>query len=132
MRQAAETAIASVNGTGATLIEIGSRGYDVEVVRADGSEVDVIVRPDGSTAQDDDGDGRHADRAIELERLGAVVDAALAASRSASGVDGTIKGVSTSNDAGVAYKAKIRLSDGREADVALGADLSVVKASVDD
>ncbi|MDQ0646540.1 putative membrane protein YkoI [Microbacterium natoriense] len=133
MRDAAEAAIGAAGGTGASSIDVEHGGYEVEVLLADGSEVDVFVGADGAASVDPSrDDDRRADPALDLATLGDIIDAALAASSEASGGDGTVDAVSSSDDQGVAYEVSIRLADGRDADIDLAADLALVFADVDD
>ncbi|MBO0981196.1 hypothetical protein [Microbacterium sp. SD291] len=129
LREAAEAAIAAADGTGASKIDVEHGGYEVEVLLADGEEIDVFVAADGTAtpeaAQDDD---RSSDPALDLKELDAIIDAALAASES----EGAVDSVASSDDDGVAYEVSIRLSDGRDADIELAADLSLVHADIDD
>lgn len=133
LRSAAERAIAAVNGTGATSIDVERGGYEVEVRLPDGSETEVFVATDGAVTQraERDADDRR-DPLLDLDRLGDIVDAALAASASAGGVEAAIDSVSTTEDRGVAYEVSILLADGRDIDVELAADLSVVAVDLED
>lgn len=133
MREAAEAAIAAANGTGASSIDVEHGGYEVEVLLADGSEVDVFVGADGTASVEPSADDdRRADPALDLAKLGDIVDAALAASNAASGADGIVDSVSSNDDQGVDYEVSIRLTDGRDADIDLAADLALVFVDVDD
>lgn len=133
MREAAEAAIDAAGGTGASSIDVEHGGYEVEVLLADGSEVDVFVGADGAASVDPSrDDDRRADPALDLATLGDIIDAALASSSEASGGDGTVDAVSSSDDQGVAYEVSIRLAGGRDADIDLAADLALVFADVDD
>lgn len=133
MRAAAEVAITTANGTGASSIDVENGGYEVEVLRADGSEVDVFVGTDGAASVEPSADDdRRTEPVLDLTKLDDIVDAALAASAAASGADGVVDSVSGDDDQGVAYEVSIRLADGRDADIDLAADLSLVFADVDD
>lgn len=133
LRDAAEAAITETGASGVTSIDVERGGYEVEVVLADGTSPDVFVAEDRkiSTGADRD-DDQADDPVLDLDRLSDLVAAALAASESASGADGRIDSLSTSDDPGTAYEVSIRLSDGRDVDVDLDADLAVVRTDVDD
>lgn len=124
---AIDLAVASVNGQGATSVEIERGGYEVEVQFADGSEVDVFVSPSGkATVQGkrDDPD-RTPDPLIATSQVPAIVAAALKAT------PGAVESISTTDDDGEAFEVTVRQGNGRKVDVHLAADLSVVKAHED-
>lgn len=131
LTEAAEAAIAAADGTGASKIDVEHGGYEVEVLLADGSEVDVLVAADGTATPQPARDDDRSDPAIDLAQLDEVIDAALAAAEAEGAAGGTIDEVSSSDDDGVAYEVSIRLSDGRDADIELASDLSLVYADID-
>ncbi|MFD5226223.1 hypothetical protein ACFWHT_11440 [Microbacterium sp. NPDC058342] len=133
LRAAAEKAIAEAGAQGATSIDVERGGYEVEVQLADGSEPDLFVGTDGTVTTDADrpDDDDRPDPLLDLGTLTGIEKAALDAVASAGGADGTIDSLSTSDDRGVAYEVSIRLSDGRDADVELASDLTVVSVDLD-
>jgi uncharacterized membrane protein YkoI len=121
--------------------------YEVEVLQADGTEVDLVLDQDlqvlsRETDRDDDGDERDDDdrddvagdlpdaddRALSAAERTAAGDAALAAVDGATVVDD----VDASDDGDVAYEVEVRTADGTEWDVDLAADLRVLRTSVED
>ena len=134
LRAAAEKAIAEAGAQGATSIDVERTGYEIEVQLADGSERDLLVTTDGTITTDTDrADEDRPDPLLDLARLGDIEKAALAAAQAAGGgTNGVIDSISSSDDPGVAHEVGIRLPDGRDADVELAADLSVVTADLDD
>ncbi|REJ05926.1 hypothetical protein DY023_08290 [Microbacterium bovistercoris] len=127
LRAAAESAIAETGAQGATSIEAEHGGYEVELRRADGIELDAFVATDGTVrvASDDD-DDRSDDALIDLHLLSTVTDAAVAAA------GGTVEKVSTTSQSGVVYEVELRTTDGRDAEVLLDADAVVVATDLDD
>ena len=121
---AIDTAVAEVDGLGATSIEIERGGWEVDVLTADGKEIEVLVREDGTVAV-----GRSStagsDPVLDTAQVPAIVDAAIAAAG-----DGTIREISTDDSATVSFEVAVRTSAGRTVDVELAKNLSVV--SVDD
>lgn len=133
LRAAAEQAIAETQATGAISIDVERGGYEIEVRLPDGSEPDVFVAVDGTvTTGTDRPDGDRPDPLLELDDLDGIVEAALAASTQAGAAEGTIDSISTTDDRGVAYDVSVRLADGRDADIHLAADLTVVATDIDD
>lgn len=121
LRAAIETAVAAAGGTGATEIEVESGGYDVEVQRADGTEVAVFVALDGNAAlrdEDDDDD----DPLINLEQLPELVRISLDAAGG-----GLVEQISTDDDDDDFYEVEVRLEDGSEVEVDLDANLVVLE-----
>lgn len=127
LRAAAESAIAETGAQGATSIEVENGGYEVELRRADGSEIDAFVTADGAVrvASDED-DDRSDDALIDLDRLSAVTEAA------AHAASGAVEKVSTTSRSGAVYEVEVRATDGRDAEVLLDADAVVVSADLDD
>ena len=132
LRDAAEAAIAEADGTGVTSIDVEDAGYEVEVLLADGQEVDVFVTADGTASTVPGQDDSRSDPALDLAHLDAIIEAAFAAAEAQGVSGGTIDGVSSSSDQGVAYEVNIRFDRGGDADIDLAADLSLVTADIDD
>lgn len=131
LRAAAQKAIDSAGAKGVTSIDVERTGYEIEVQLADGSERDLLVAVDGTITTDADSDDDRADPLLDLDELADIQKAALAAAP-AGGQNAMIDSISSSDDQGVAYEISIRLPDGRDADVELSSDLSVVTVDVDD
>lgn len=133
LRAAAEQAIAETGASGAISIDVERGGYEIEVRLADGSEPDIFVAVDGTvTAGAARPEGDRPDPLLNLEKLDGIIGAALASSEQAGGAEGEIDSISTTDDRGAAYEVSIRLADGRDADIDLAADLSVVATDIDD
>ncbi len=138
LREAADAALAEVDGSGVSSIDVERGGYEVEVQLAENREVDVFVPADGGAAErsgSDDAD-RTPDPVLDLERLDELVDAALAAASDtadpAGGGEGVIDSISASDDRGVAFEITVRFVAGGEVEVDLADDLSVVATDLDD
>lgn len=122
--------------------------YEVEVRREDGTELDVSLDQDLDVVQqeaddtddegrDDDGRDDEAeggddssdadDRVLGDAERADVEKAALAAVGG-----GTVVGVEASDDAGEAYEADVRDRAGKEWDVVLDADFTVLSTTADD
>ncbi|MFE6736958.1 hypothetical protein [Microbacterium sp. NPDC057650] len=126
LRAAAEKAIAETGAQGATSIKAEHGGYEVELRRSDGTEIDAFVTSDGAVRVTDDQDDRSDDALIDLSRLPALTGAAVKAA------NGTVDKVSTTSQPGAAYEVEVRANDGRDAEVLLGADAAVVGVDLDD
>ena len=105
--------------------------YEVEVRKADGTEVDVKLDKDLKVLSQDadtpDGTPDADDRALtDAERTSAEAAAVAAIS------GGTVTGVEASDDQGVAYDVDVRAADGVEWDVDLDAAFKVVAKNQDD
>jgi uncharacterized membrane protein YkoI len=110
--------------------------YEVEVRRADGTEVDITLDADlavvGRDADDDNdanetNDGNDPDdRVLSAEERASVEKAALDAVGG-----GTVLEASASDDPGVAYEADVRDADGIEWNVDLDAAFAVVQKTED-
>lgn len=123
---AIDAAVAEVGGAGATSIEVERDGWDVDVVLDDRREIEVHVALDGTATvrETGDDDDRDSDPLLDTGRIPAIVDAALAAAGG-----GTIESIST-DDGRVRYDVSVELGDGRDVDVELAEDLTLI--SVDD
>ncbi|MFE6997461.1 hypothetical protein ACFVAE_15975 [Microbacterium sp. NPDC057659] len=127
LRAAAESALAETGAQGATSIEAEHGGYEVELRRTDGSEIDAFVTSDGAVrVTDDQGDDRTDDALIDLGRLPALTGAAVQAA------NGTVEKVSTTSRSGAVYEIDVRANDGRDAEILLAADTTVVGVDLDD
>lgn len=133
-RDAAEQAVAEAGGTGASSVELEGDGHEVEVELDDGGSAEVHVAADGAMRVDTEDADRfdQQDPVLDLDTLEDVMDAALAASGDAGVSDGVVDSVSASDDRGVTYEVSVRGADGREVDVDLAEDLSVVTTELDD
>lgn len=133
-RDAAEQAVAEAGGNGASSVDIEGSGHEVEVELDDGGSAEVHVAADGSmrveTEEADKSDRQ--DPVLDLDALDDVIDAALAASGEAGVRDGVVDSVSSSDDRGVTYEVSVQGQDGREVDVDLADDFSVVATDLDD
>lgn len=133
MRDAAEQAIAHVDGTSVTSIEVERGGYDIDVLLADGTEYDVFVGVDGTIREHrDDDDDDSSDPALDLVKLGDIIAAAQSAATTETGEAGVIDSVSTDDDPSKAYEVELRLDDRRDVEIELNADLTVVTIDIDD
>ena len=121
---AIDMAVAEVDGTDAVAVEVERNGWEVEVLTADGKEVEVLVHTDGTVKV-----GRSktagSDPALDTTKVPAIIDAAIAAAG-----DGTVREISTSDSSTVSFEVAVRTSAGRTVEVELAQDLSVV--SVDE
>lgn len=130
LTRAIDAAVAVVPGAlGASAIDVERTGWDVDVVRSGGGEVEVFVSRDGTAGiRDDDEDDDDADPVLDTSRIGAVVDAALAAAG-----PGRIDSLATDDDDDDHfYEVNVDLDDGRDAEVELTRDLAVVSVERDD
>jgi uncharacterized membrane protein YkoI len=133
-RDAAEQAIAEAGGRGASSVSLQGNGHEVDVELDDGGSAEVHVSSDGAMRIETEGPDRFEkdDPTLDLAALDKIFDAALAASGEAGVRDGVVDSVSASDDRGVTYEVSVWGADGREFDVDLAEDLSVVSTDVDD
>lgn len=98
--EALTAAIAAADGTGAEGIEAERDGWSVDVIRADGTEVDVRVTASGGTTV---GEQSPADAAGSFDEaaLRSAIDAALGHT------DGEVHAVELTGDAGTAYSVSV-------------------------
>lgn len=129
LREAADAAVTAAGAEGVISIEVENGGYDVEVRLADGTEPDVFVTTDGTTQvrADDDTDDDDTEPLLDLAKLSDLIAAALQAASTATGTDGTIHSVSTSDDASHVYEVDVRMPGGDDVDVDLDAAFAVVE-----
>jgi hypothetical protein len=123
---AIDAAVAAADGEGATSVEVERDGWKVDVLLADGTEVDVRVHADGRepVVQQDDDDSM-GDPVLETGRIADIVDAAIAAAGG-----GAVDSIESERDDSHAFSVQVDLGSDQEVDVDLAEDLSVV--SIDD
>ena len=107
-----------------------NEAYEVEIRKADGTEVDVKLDKDFAVIgqdRDDANDAPEADDRVlsDAERA----SAAKAATDAVGG--GTVTDADASDDPGVAYEVDVRKADGTEWDVDLDSSFAVVHKSID-
>ena len=148
---AAGTAALTEAGDGTiTEVDVDANGYDVEVLRPDGTKIDVDLdhdfnvigsRPDTDDDGTDDNDAAddaddvndrddndNDDVAVGDAERQQAGDAALAETG-----DGTVTDVEFDRNAsGDGYDVEVRLTDGSEVDVELDAQFNVLRTEVDD
>ncbi|GLY07615.1 PepSY domain-containing protein [Actinoplanes rectilineatus] len=120
---------------GGTVVDVESsddpgEAYEVEVRKADGSEVDVVLDKDlkvlSQQAETPDTDGAAEPALTDVQR-GDAEKAVLAAFPG-----GTVLDVEAGDDQGVAYEAEVRDAAGKEWDVDLDAAFTVLTKTEDD
>ena len=133
-RDAAEQTVAEAGGNGASSVDIEGNGHEVEVELDDGASAEVHVAADGAMrVETEEADGSdQQDPVLDLDALDDAVDAALAASGEAGVRDGVVDSMSASDNRGVTYEVSVQGQDGREVDVDLADDFSVVATDLDD
>jgi uncharacterized membrane protein YkoI len=127
----ADAAVKAVGGGTVTDVETDDErggGYEVEVSRPDGSEVDVTLDRDLTViAQEaetpDDAPATRVPTAAERATVEKAVLAAFAG--------GTVTDVEISADRGVAYEAEVRAADATEWDVQLDAKYTILTRTAD-
>ena len=92
--EAIDRAVAAADGTGASAVEVEGRGWSVDVILADGTEVDVRVAVDGATTVRADNRDDDADPALDTSRIADIADAAIAAT----GGTGVVSSIETDRD----------------------------------
>jgi uncharacterized membrane protein YkoI len=130
----AEAAIKIVGGGTAEDVEHGddaSEAYEVEVRRANGTEVEVSLDKNLKEVRtevdnDDDGDADADDRALSAKEKSSATKAALKA------VSGTVTDVEASDDPGTSYEVEVRTAQGVEWDIDLDRNFAVVSKTKDD
>ena len=128
LTSAIDRAVAAVDGVGASSVAISSGLYEIDVLLADGREVDVYIAADGTiTADPVANNDLFDDPALDTNRLSDVVDAALAAVTASVGQGGTITELSTTSSPGRAFDITVMLAGGGEVSLELADDLSVVE-----
>lgn len=113
--------------------------YEVEIRKADGTEVDVTLDKDlkvlsqDSDARDDvDDNDDAADRSDADDRVLSASEKSSATKAATSAVDGgTVTDLSASDDRGVAYELDVRAPDGTDWDIDLDSSFAVVHKSID-
>ena len=128
----AQAAIKIVGGGTAEDVEYGDHAgeaYEVEVRRADGTEVEVSLDKnlkEVRTEVDNDDDGDADDRALSAKEKSSATKAALKA------VGGTVTDVEASDDPGTSYEVEVRTAQGVEWDIDLDRNFAVVSKTKDD
>jgi uncharacterized membrane protein YkoI len=134
----AAAAVERVGGGVAEDVEHGDdagEAYDVEVRRADGSEVEIsldrnlkeVRRDIDDDSDDSDDDDAGDDRALAKNEQTSAEKAALKAIGG-----GTVTDVEASDDPGTAYEVEIRTKQGVEWDIDLDRNFAVVSKTQDD
>ncbi|UOW01536.1 PepSY domain-containing protein [Agrococcus sp. SCSIO52902] len=120
---AIEAALEAAGGGDATSVELERDGWKVDVLLADGGEVEVRVPVSGDPVvrADDDGD-RSSDLPLDPERVEQISDAAIAAAGG-----GVVTSIETEESGDVRFEVEV-VRDGQEVDVELADDLSVLAA----
>lgn len=132
-RDAISRAVAETGARGASSVSVTGDRYEVDTELEDGTSVEVIVSGSRTVVAETDRPdrGERPDPVIDTAALDPVMDAASGAARRSGGAV-TVESVSASDDRGVAYEVGLRGSDGREIDVDLASDNSVVAVDADD
>lgn len=120
---AIEAALEAAGGGDATSVELERDGWKVDVLLADGGEVEVRVPVSGDPVvrADDDGD-RSSDLPLDPARVEQISDAAIAAAGG-----GVVTSIETEESGDVRFEVEV-VRDGQEVDVELADDLSVLAA----
>jgi uncharacterized membrane protein YkoI len=121
LQQASDAALAKTGGGTVLKAETDDGAYEVDVLAPDGAKVEVEVdRSFRATveAPDDDDFNRAALSGADRDRAG---NAALARVG-----QGTVSEVERENDGGAAYEVEVRLADGSQIEVQVGADFQVL------
>jgi uncharacterized membrane protein YkoI len=116
-----------------------NEAYEVEIRKADGTEVDVKLDKDlqvlsqETDGRDDDGRDDDLNEAPEADDRVLSADERSSAGKAATTAvgGGTVTGVEASDDRGVAYEVDVRQADGTEWDVDLDSSYAVVHKSID-
>jgi hypothetical protein len=132
LTSAIDRAIAAVDGVGASSVALSGGLFEVDVLLADGREIDVYVAADGSVRADPVANIIISqDPAIDTSRLSAVIDAALAAVSASVGQGGVISELSTTSSPGRAFDITVMLPGGNMVYLELADNLSVVEFDLD-
>lgn len=124
---AIDTAVAAAGGTGASSVEVESRGWSVDVILADGTEVDVRVSTDGTATVRADHRDDDADPALDTGRISDIAAAAIAAA----GGSGVVVGIESESDDSHAYSVKVAVGSGDRVEVKLTDSLDVAEVEDD-
>jgi hypothetical protein len=125
-------AVSAAGGAGATSVATAGGRFEVDVLLPDGREIDVYVGADGRAVIDSVPYANPSgDPAIEVARVPAIVEAALAAVESFAGSSATIYELSTTSEPGRAFDITALLPNGAAVYVELSSDLAVVEIDLD-
>jgi uncharacterized membrane protein YkoI len=114
-----------------------NEAYEVEIRKADGTEVDVKLDKDlkviGQEADDDNGRDDDATDAPEADDRALSADERSSAGKAATAAvgGGTVTAVEASDDRGVAYEVDVRKVGGTEWDIDLDSSFDVVSKHLD-
>jgi uncharacterized membrane protein YkoI len=123
LQQASDAALATTGGGTVLKAETDDGSYEVDVLRPDGAKVEVevdrsfqVATVDGPDSDDSEGPALNAadrDQAANaaLARVG----------------QGTVSEVERENEGGAAYEVEVRLADGSQVEVQVGADFQVLR-----
>ncbi|WP_434810598.1 hypothetical protein [Microbacterium sp. bgisy189] len=120
---AIDRAVAAADGTGASSVEVESDGWKVDVILADGSEVDVRVGADGATTVRADHRDDDADPALDTARIAEIAAAAI----TAAGGTGSVTSIETDRDDSHAFSVSVFTGATDDVDVDLTETLEVVE-----
>lgn len=123
---AIETAVAHVDGDGATQIEVHRTGWAVDVRQGPRTEVEVFVDLDGTATIRDTDDDDDDDPLIELSQIPEIVHIAIEAAGG-----GMVEEITTDDDDDYLYEVDVRLDSGAKVEVELDASLRVVDVDFD-
>jgi uncharacterized membrane protein YkoI len=120
LQQASDAALAKAGGGTVLKAETDDGAYEVDVLRPDGTKVEVEVdRSFQATVDDRDDDSKlPALSAADRDRA---ANAALARVG-----QGTVSEVERENEGGAAYEVEVRLGDGSQVEVQVGSDFQVI------
>lgn len=124
LQQASDAALAKAGGGTVLKAETDDGAYEVDVQRPDGTRVEVEVDRSFQTATVD---GPDDDDDFNLPALSAA-DRDQAANAALARVgQGTVSEVERENEGGAAYEVEIRLPNGSQVEVEVGADFQVLR-----
>ncbi|CAI3805085.1 PepSY domain-containing protein [Pseudarthrobacter sp. MM222] len=123
LQQASDAALAKAGGGTVLKAETDDGAYEVDVQRPDGTKVEVEVDRSFQVATVDGAD----DDDSNLPALSAA-DRDQAANAALARVgQGTVSEVERENEGGAAYEVEVRLPDGSQVEVEVGADFQVLR-----
>lgn len=121
LQQASDAALAKTGGGTVLKAETDDGAYEVEVLRPDGVRVEVNVDRSLTATMDapDSGDaGRSAPGAADRDRAASAALARVG--------QGTVREVDRENEGSTVYEVEVRLPDGSQVEVRVGADFQVL------
>jgi uncharacterized membrane protein YkoI len=122
LQQATDAAVAKAGGGTVLKAEADDGAYEVDVLRPDGARVEVEVdRSFQATVDAPDGDDSNRAALSDADRDRAASAALAKVGR------GTVSEVNRENDGGAAYEVEVRLVDGSQVEVQVGADFQVLR-----